>query len=101
MNSVFNIKRFWTYLKREMVFDHKLMIQVSGVVAVAIVAYLFFAKVIERAIIADFIVGLICVINVITFILNYLQIIKYFLWIKILMKYLLEFVKKKAIIIIF
>ena len=65
MNSVFNIKRFWTYLKREMVFDHKLLIQVSGVVAVAIVVYLFFAKVIDRASLADFIVGLICGLGVI------------------------------------
>lgn len=65
MNSVFNIKRFWRYLKREMVFDHKLLFQLTSVVVIALLSYVLFAKVLGRESISEFIAGLLFGLGVI------------------------------------
>lgn len=58
MNSVFNIKRFWWYLKREMVFDHKLLFQILSVTLLAIISYVLFSKVLGYESVSDLIAGL-------------------------------------------
>lgn len=65
MNSVFNIKRFWWYLKREMVFDHKLLFQIMSVTFVALLAYVLFSKVLGYESVSGFIAGLLFGLGVI------------------------------------